>query len=167
MISAFVGVVDQGLVQTSPLSGYPVINLDSGPYGFVSGGQRHAQWPHNYVAVTEGILPAKVMLATSSHEEVRQEYVERGIWFALVYPHRSLKQQWLERLRAMERVDPCTGRLVSLLERCWDEFLESMESQKDCHHEVLQAGVSLKDRIPSIVQAFTEAKQGQVVKEIC
>src|SRR5437667_8487800 len=124
VISAFIAVVDQSLVQTSPLSGYPVVSLDSGPYGFVSGGQRHAQWPHNYVGVTEAILPAKVMLATSSHEEVRQQYVERGIWFVLVYPHRSLKQQRLERLRGMERVNLCTGRLVSLLERCWDEFLE-------------------------------------------
>lgn len=83
-----------------------------------SSGWDKSLFPGNYVDYIEGRLnqSSLLFLLVSSHKSVRERLAEKEIPFHLVYPHISLKQEYLARYEARGSSD---------------KFIESMRSHWD------------------------------------
>jgi len=77
---------------------------------------------------------------------VRQALVDNKLLFILVYPDRSLKQEYIERFK--KRKSPF--KFINFLEKNWDIFIDQMEKQSNCEKIVLNSGQYLKDYIETI-----------------
>lgn len=80
----------------------------------------------------------------SSHDTVRKALKENNLDYVLVYPDRSLKDEWIERYK--KRGSPQS--FIDLLTNKWDDFIDSCENDSGCkEHVVLQSGQGLSDVI--------------------
>ena len=77
---------------------------------------------------------------------MRQALVDNKLLFILVYPDRSLKQEYIERFK--KRKSPF--KFINFLEKNWDIFIDQMEKQSNCEKIVLNSGQYLKDYIETI-----------------
>lgn len=99
-------------------------------------------FPENYLNYIEDKVKNtnSVMLA-SSHQEVRQGLVDRGIDFTLIYPARELKDEYMQRYAERGSPQP----FLDLMDSKWDEFIDGCEQQKGCNKIVLSEGQFLAD----------------------
>jgi len=81
------------------------------------------------------------LVFVSSHKVVRDALVEADIPFALVFPERGLKGEYLKRFRARGS----DSNFVKLLDDNWDNFIDELENQAGCTPIRLKAGQFLKD----------------------
>jgi thioesterase domain-containing protein len=72
---------------------------------------------------------------------VRDALLVNGIKFTLVYPDKSIKDEYIQRY--IDRGNNET--FVNLLENNWDDWISDMEKQKGCKHIKLQSGQYLSD----------------------
>ena len=102
-----------------------------------------SKFPLNYLNHIMMVSKEKEIVMVSSHEVVRKGLVALKIPFTLVYPHSSLKSEYLDRYK--NRGSP--ESFVSMMENNWDSFIDSCEKQTGCKKIVLQAGQFLIDVI--------------------
>jgi len=131
IISGFPGVGKSYFCNRA--SGLIVVDSDSSKFSHLP------DFPRNYVRhIEENIGKADVILV-STHQSVRDALRERGIRYVLVYPDRSQKEAYLERYRKRGSSDG----FISMLEREWDAFIDSIEQEtfpvkiklsKDCEY---------------------------------
>ncbi len=100
-------------------------------------------FPDNYIEhIKEGIGFANVIFI-SSHKEVRDALVENGLDFVLIYPDRSLKEEYMNRF--LDRGN--NEGFVSLLKSNWNDWINELENQKGCKRLVLQSNQYISDVI--------------------
>jgi len=92
-------------------------------------------FPQNYVRHIEENIGKADAILVSTHQVVRDALRERGIHYVLVYPDRSQKEAYLERYRNRGSSDD----FISMLEREWDTFIDSIEQ------EMFPIKIKLKD----------------------
>jgi adenylate kinase family enzyme len=123
---------------------YGIVDSDSSRYSWkVPNKERNPEFPHNYIEAIKGWFwneYIKVVLV-SSHKEVRDALVDNMIWFTLVYPHRLLKYEYLERFEKRGN----NPYFVQLLDENWDNWIDELEGQTGCEHIVLMSGDYLSD----------------------
>ena len=102
-----------------------------------------SKFPENYIEHIKENIGKIPIIFISSHKEVRDALVENNLDFTLVYPDKSLKQEYIDRFR--ERGDD--EGFIELVSNNWDDWMEELENQKECEHIVLKAGEFLSDRI--------------------
>lgn len=120
VISAFPGTGKSYLYNK-----YPEVfgDSDSSQFSWLSPGVRNPNFVKDYVDHIEEARKTKMCLFVSSHEEVRTEMDRREIPFLLVYPDRSLKEEYIERFK--QRGSP--EQFITLLTNKWDEMIDSCE----------------------------------------
>lgn len=79
----------------------------------------------------------------SSHKEVRDALVENGLYFKLVYPDISLKEEYIKRYEERGNVD----NFIKLLDNNWESWITELQTQVGCEHKVLKTGQFLSDII--------------------
>lgn len=149
VISAFPGTgkshfrdnyAGEGVVLDSDSSAFSWLNHADGSK------ERHPDFPGNYMEhITHNLGTASVILV-STHEEVRNALVEHGIEFTLIYPDKSLKDEYIQRFR--DRGSP--DGFVKLMDDRWDEFVGQLEQQEGATHLQLQAGKYLGDVVGAV-----------------
>ena len=92
--------------------------------------------------IKENIGKADI-ICISSHNIVRNALVEKDLPFTLVYPDRSLKEEYIKRYKDRGN-NPV---FVKLLENNWNIWMDDMENQKGCDHIRLKSGQYLIDVI--------------------
>jgi hypothetical protein len=98
------------------------------------------EFPDNYIKhIKQRIEDGYKNIFISSHKEVREALVKNGLEFTLVYPDKSLKEEYLKRYK--ERGSP--DGFINLISNNWDLWIEECENQKDCKHIVLESGIFL------------------------
>lgn len=124
-----------------------VLDSDSSAYSWLKqeGGLkiRNPEFPGNYMDHIASNLGVASVILVSTHEDVRNALVEHGIDFTLVYPDRTLKDEYVQRFR--DRGSP--EAFVNLIDGKWDEFVGQLEGQEGAEHVVLQQGQYLSDVI--------------------
>ncbi len=80
-------------------------------------------------------------MLVSSHDNVREALVQNEIDFALVYPDRNPKDEYMTRYR--ERGSP--KPFLDLMDKNWDSFIDSCEAQTGCQKAILSSGQFLAD----------------------
>lgn len=104
-----------------------------------------AEFPQNYIQhIKKCIADGKTVLV-SSHKDVRDALIKEKINFTLVYPDKSLKDEYLKRYT--ERGSPAS--FITLLDKSWDEWIDQIESisSKYVTKKKLKAGQFLEDVI--------------------
>jgi len=112
-----------------------VIDLDSSPfYG--------ENYPNNYIQfmLLENIRLNDSLMLLMSHDKVREALHKTKIDFTLVYPDRSLKEEYMERYRKRGNSE----FFLDLIENNWDDFIDSCE-QDTATKIVLKSGEYLSD----------------------
>ena len=85
----------------------------------------------------------------STHQEVRNELVRRGISFMVVYPTANQKKEYINRVT--NRTTGLCGKFgIKLMTESWDTWLTGMTEQSNCKHVVLQPGQYLTDVLEQI-----------------
>ncbi len=102
-------------------------------------------FPANYIEHIERNIqdPNVDKILVSSHKDVRDALVKKGIPFVLVYPDRSLKNEYIQRYKNRGNNDA----FVELLEKNWDMWMDEMDNQGDCYRVKLDSGMYLTDVI--------------------
>ena len=112
-------------------------------------GQRHPDWPQNYINhIRESSSKADIILV-STHKEVRDALVSAGIEFVLVYPSLEMKEEYIRRY--LDRGSD--GKFIRLLEANYETWIEELMAQPICRHVVLQPGQYLSDVMGGIGSA--------------
>ncbi|KAM0458678.1 hypothetical protein ACHAPV_006070 [Trichoderma viride] len=150
IISAFIASGKTWLTLNSEnlgLSDYKVLDLDSSVIP-KENGQRASNFKELYMAkVRDSIAPNTIVLI-STHEEIRSALAEEGLDFALVYPSRDLKKEWIQRLEA--RGSP--EGLINIVREDWSSMLGECEAQGSCLKFTLEMGEYLSKLIGNIIE---------------
>ena len=77
----------------------------------------------------------------SSHKEVRDALVENGIEFTLVYPDKSIKDEYIQRY--IDRGSP--DSFINLLTKNWELWIDELDNQIGCDKIKLKEGEYLSD----------------------
>ncbi|WPH68783.1 hypothetical protein [Stenotrophomonas phage BUCTxx100] len=123
----------------------PLFDSDSSQFDKVEFPQNYIQHIKSHIDFCSGVMPGLTMFV-SSHDVVRKALKENALDYTLVYPDRSLKEEWIERYN--KRGSPQS--FIDLLTNKWDDFIDSCESDDGCKERfVLQSGQGLSDIIKS------------------
>lgn len=138
IISAFPGTGKSYFHQHSSLN---VLDSDSSKFSWIGEKVRNPDFPDNYMRhIKEAMGKADVILL-SSHAVVRQALVNGGINYTLVFPERSLRDEYVERFR----LRGSSEKFVDLVANNWDTWISELESQEGCTKVKLKQGQYLSD----------------------
>ena len=140
VISGFPGI-GKSHFYTHECRDLKVSDSDSSKFSWVRPGERHPDFPQNYMQHIKTLLGEVDVVLVSSHKEVRDALVAAEVEFTLVYPERGAKEQYLERYRQRGS----DAAFLALLDQKWDEFLDEMETQTNCTRIELHPGQYLSD----------------------
>lgn len=103
-----------------------------------------SMFPQNYIAHIKEVEQNTEVVFVSSHSEVRAAMASAELDYILVYPERSLKDEYMARYR--ERGSP--EAFLNLMDKNWDAFINSCESDLGASsHMILQPGEFLLERL--------------------
>jgi hypothetical protein len=100
-----------------------------------------AKFPANYMQHIVEKAKDHDWVMVSSHDVVRKALVDLNLPFTLVYPHKSLKGEYLKRYA--DRGSP--KAFIDMMETNWDKFITECYSQTGCTHVVLTSKQFLAD----------------------
>ena len=102
-----------------------------------------SQFPENYIKHIKSNIGDVDIILVSSHKEVRDALVDKGIKFTLVYPNMDIKDEYIQRY--IDRGND--GKFVELLKQNWKNWVEELNQQSGCEKIKLDSGRYLSDVI--------------------
>lgn len=88
--------------------------------------ERNPEFPQNYIEHIESEMLHQDIIFISTHQNVRQGLQEKGFSYYLVYPDRSMKEEWIKRYR--ERGS--SEAFIQSLDENWDTYMDQMEAEQ-------------------------------------
>ena len=109
-----------------------IIDSDSSKFSWVFVGDqkvRNPDFPENYINHIKENIGKVDYIFVSTHENVRRALEDAGIDFYLVYPDRSLKEEWIGRcfLRGSGK------KFCQLIADNWDNWIDGLEEDSKKH----------------------------------
>lgn len=145
IISGFPGIGKSCLFRQN--RGLIVLDSDSSNFSWISNGVRNPEFPKNYIEhVKDNIGQAHIILV-SSHKVVRDALRENGIEYVLVYPDKSLKDEYVRRYIDRGSDDA----FVKMIENNWTTFIEEIESEVFPTKRTLKSGEYLTNVVKEFV----------------
>ena len=146
----FISKLPNKLKKAKVISGFPatgktyykyksnlsVLDSDSSKFSWVRTGVRHPDFPQNYIKYIKENLNKVDIILVSSHKVVRDALVKNKINFTLVFPERSLKEEYIKRFQTRGN----DQNFINMLHNNWDSFIDEMENQEKCKIIRLAAG---------------------------
>lgn len=131
LISAFPGTGKSYYFKKSMLN---VLDSDSNTFD-------KSEFPTNYINHIKNNIEKVDCILISSHRPVRDALVANNLEFVLVYPDKSLRDEYIKRYE--ERGS--NKQFIALLTNNWDSWIDELINQKNCSHIVLQSGEYLSN----------------------
>lgn len=142
IISGFPAIGKSYLTQNTELI---VLDSDSSNFSWIKEGERHPDFPNNYIQhIKENIGKADYILV-SSHDIVRKALKENNIGYILVYPSKDLKVEYLERYQNRGNDE----KFINFINSNWDKFIDDIESETFPRLLKLESGEFLEDVLVS------------------
>lgn len=92
-------------------------------------------FPSNYIQHIKDHMNRADIICVSSHKDVRDALVANKMSFFLIYPDKSLKEEYLDRYRKRES----NKNFIQLLSDNWNTWIDELREQKQCVHVVLKS----------------------------
>ena len=124
IISAFPGTGKSVYFQKNPQK---TLDSDSSNWSWAYEGTnrvRHPDFPSNYISHIKENMGKYDIILVSSHAEVREAMLDNNIFFYLVYPDPTRKEEFLERYR--NRGNP--EGFIQLVSDNWDDWMKEVEN---------------------------------------
>jgi hypothetical protein len=99
------------------------------------------QFPQNYLQHIKDNIGKADIICISSHKEVRDALVAKGLAFTLIYPNRSTKDEYVARYKDRGN----SHQFIELVEKNWDSWIDECEEQKGCKHIILPSMIFVGD----------------------
>lgn len=150
VICGFPGVGKSTLFKELKDSDYKVLDSDSSTFD-------KAEFPDNYIKHIKEKTAEGYTILASSHDVVRNALINNKMLFTLVYPDKSLKDEYLERYK--ERGSP--QKFIDLLDSKWYEWIgQCDELDSDyCRKVKLGAGEYVNVEKVGIVKLSEKLKE--------
>ena len=145
VISGFPGIGKSHLFKND--SGLKVSDSDSSNFSWESEGVRHPDWPGNYMDHIKSLIGKMDVILVSSHDVVRDAMQEAGIEYCLVFPDKSIKDEYIDRY--VQRGN--NEKFVELLGQNWEGWIDGLENDKAPNKHRLKEGDYLSDVIKDIL----------------
>ena len=112
--------------------GKVILDSDSSKFSWVIVGNqkvRHPDFPQNYIDHIKENIGKADYIFVSTHDNVRRALEKAGIDFYLVYPDRSLKEEWIGRcfLRGSGE------KFCQLIADNWNNWIDGLEEDSKKH----------------------------------
>lgn len=150
VISGFPGIGKSHFFRLMEKSGKRVLDSDSSNFSWIEKGVRHPDFPQNYINHIKDNLHTSDIILVSSHNIVRDALVKNNIPFILVYPNRSIKEEYINRYK----IRGSDNNFIDLLQKNWDNFIDDCENQIGCEKIIINSGEYLSDKIDSLLKIF-------------
>lgn len=122
---------------------FKALDSDSSEFSWIytdDGKERNPDFPRNYIEHIKENIGKCDIIFVSSHKQVRDALKEAGIEYTIVYPDKSLKEEWLGRCWIRQN-QGTQGFPLDVLNLFWEEWIdECAEDAKDRESIVLQHG---------------------------
>lgn len=86
---------------------------------------RNPDFPNNYIQHIKDHLETEDIIFISSHKSVRDALRENNIPYTLVFPDKSMKQEFLDRFHKRGN----TEEFIKFQNEHWDEFIDDMNNE--------------------------------------
>lgn len=110
---------------------YSILDSDSSEFSWMkdeSGAntkERNPDFHSNYIRHIKDNIGKVDIIFVSSHEAVRKALHDSKIQTVIIYPHKSLKKEWIRRFT-------CRGnnsQFIEFISNNWDGFIDSIENE--------------------------------------
>jgi len=122
IISGFPGIGKSYITKND--KEFKISDSDSSGFSWIEKGVRHPDFPQNYIDHIQAIKNDYDIIFVSSHKTVRDALMRNNIYFYLVYPDISLKQEYLKRFKERGNEDS----FIEVLNNNWETFILDIES---------------------------------------
>ena len=110
-----------------------------------------SKFPDNYIEHIKAHYDKVSFMFVSSHKEVRDAMKEAGINFIVVYPNKSLKEEYLKRYKERGNAQA----FIDLLDKMWDTWIDEIEGDNDLiTYALVREDVYLLDIIEMFKAAY-------------
>lgn len=99
---------------------------------------RNPEFPNNYIQHIKDHLETEDIIFVSSHDNVRKALEENNIDYYLVYPDKSLLDEWVYRMENRGNNE----KFVNFITLNWDKFIDDIESETYPTKVKLEDGVN-------------------------
>ncbi|KKN82740.1 hypothetical protein LCGC14_0305640 [marine sediment metagenome] len=123
-----------------------VADSDSGSFSWEKPGIRHPDFPQNYMEHIKVLIPITDLIFVSSHKVVRDALVSNELYFTLVIPDISLKEEYIKRYIDRDN----DSKFINFIESNWNSFINEMLTQKGCEIAQLKSGEYLSNYLESL-----------------
>jgi len=129
IISAFPGVGKTFYFNNSNKS---VIDSDSSQFSWIKDKngnntkERNPNFPQNYIEHIKGNIGKVDIILVSSHKEVREALKNNCLFYYLVYPDYTRKEEFLQRY--LDRGSP--ESFMDLIRKNWDKWISELQDDK-------------------------------------
>lgn len=149
IICGFPGIGKTFFTTMAQRTNLNVWDSDSSSYSWLEAAEgkiRNPEFPNNYMYHIKSLLDNQTIdyILVSTHTVVREALQKNGIEYLLVYPDKSLKQEYLERF--YHRGSDIN--FIKFLDKNWDSFIKEMEDDPSTKR-ILSHDQYLTDVIPS------------------
>lgn len=86
---------------------------------------RNLDFPNNYIQHIKEHLNKENIIFVSSHKSVRDALKANKIKYYLIYPEKSMKEEWMKRFRDRGNSE----EFIKFQEDHWDEFIDDMANE--------------------------------------
>ena len=128
IISAFPGTGKSYLFRKL---GSKVSDSDSSLFSKLSNGDKNPDFPNNYIQHIKSLIDKKDFIFVSSHKEVREALKANNIPFILIYPNKSLLENYI--IRYTERGNE--NSFIDFIRKNWYNFIEEL-SNETCQEKI-------------------------------
>ena len=94
---------------------------------------RNPDFPNNYIQHIKNNIRKVDVIFVSSHADVRKALNDNGIKFFMVYPDKSLKEEWVRRFKERGNDE----KFIEFISNNWDNFIDDIEKEEKCLKEKL------------------------------
>lgn len=98
-------------------------------------------FPENYIKHIKDNIGKVDVICISSHKEVRKALVENNLPFTLIYPNRTIKDEYLNRYKDRGN----SSLFIELIDKNWDLWIDECEEQEGCKHIILPSMIFMAD----------------------
>lgn len=165
IISGFPGVGKSVIFNTQANYGLKILDSDSSEFSWSSPGERHPEFPSNYIKHIKNNLALSDIIMVSTHKDVLDGLATAGIDAILVYPERDLKEEYLHRYRDRGS----NAQFVEFISNNWDKFIDGLEGDiRFSQHVVLKTNQFMKEVVSQLrLTNFTKITETSASCDIC